>query len=264
MKPNIYMFHRVELGQKQDIAEVYYSRGMVHKTDEIFLHIDRLLEEGKQFGSIEQCAIDTQYFHLSFDDGYKEHLIVAHKLKERYSIEKNKATFSVNCGNSYTHEHTGMDVVYAAIMGDNLNKITSFFGIPKSEKNLEVIKQKIIRQSPHQLKEIPDIVPGLSRILSCIFLEKDDIREISKIFNIACHGMTHRDMTNHITDSEIEMQSAKELLEHELNIDIETFTYPEGKNNDLLRETCKACGFHNGLSISHRPGNSFCIGRKII
>jgi len=258
------MFHRIECEQKQNIHEIYYNRCMVYKINDLLRFVDTLLKEGKQFGSIEQCIQSRQYFHLSFDDGYKEHLIVARKLKEKYVIKQKHATFSINCGNSYTHEYTGMDVLYIAIILDKLNVINTFLKIPVSEKNIKVIKKELIKQTPQQLKKITEIVPELKKNLFNIFLDEKEIKELSAIFDVGCHGMSHRDMTKHIAVSRAEIMSAKYMLEHELNQNIKIFTYPEGKNNTQLQKICKSYGFIFALSISHFPENPFCVGRKII
>ena len=264
MKPNIYMFHRIKLEQEQYIPDIYYSRNMVHNIFNLYCFIDSLLKKGKQFGRIEQCMQSPQYFHLTFDDGYQEHLTLARKLKEKYLMSKEHVTFSINYGNSYAQEYTGMDVIYAALTNNNLNIIKSFLKIPESESDVKKIKKTLIQQPPERLKKIPDMIPGFRKIASDLFLVKEDIKKISELFNIACHGMTHRDLRKYIDASEAEILSAKNLLDHELNQEIKIFTYPEGKNNIQLQKVCKRCGFQLGLSISHLSENSFCVGRKII
>lgn len=264
MIPNIYMLHRIKLENDQYIPDIYYRRNMVHNLLNLFSFIDSLLKKEKHFGSIEQCMKSDSFFHLTFDDGYQEHLAVAQKLKEKYMMKKKHATFSINCGNSYTQNYSGMDVIYIALTNNNLNMIKTFLKIPESENDIKKIKRTLIQQSPERLKKIPDMVPGFRKIVSDIFLGKKDIKKISELFNIASHGMTHRDMRKHIDASEAEIVSAKELLEHELDQEINIFTYPEGKNNIELQKICKMCGFQLGLSITHLPENPFCVGRKII
>ena len=236
ISPNIYMFHRIKIEEKQYIPNIYYQRNMVHNVKDLFLIFDSFLEKGKHFGSIEKCINSEQYFHLSFDDGYKEHLAIARKLKEKYCIKRDHVTFSINFGNSFVHEYTGMDVVYYAIIHNKLKKLKAFLKIPDSEKDINLIKQTLIKQPPEVLKKIPNLFKGQNINLSNMFLEKNDIIEISKNFNIACHGMTHRDMTKHIEKSRTEILVSKKMLEKELNQKIKIITYPEGKNNEQLQK----------------------------
>ena len=103
-----------------------------------------------------------------------------------------------------------------------------------------------------------------SSVANNTFLDKSEIIELSKIFKITSHGITHRFLNSHKKESEKEILQSKIILENITNQNIDTFCYPEGKNDNDLQNYCKKAGYKYALSIKHEENNKFCVGRKIM
>ena len=94
------------------------------------------------------------------------------------------------------------------------------------------------------------------------FLDTKDIQELYKISTICSHGITHRDLTYHKENSNIEIMESKNILEKIINDKISIFVYPEGNSDDDLYKFCKNHKYEYSLSIKGKRNNHFCIGRK--
>lgn len=263
-KPNILMFHRVLIDNKQKINNWYFQRKMIIEIENLYKLIDIYLSNGYKTGSIKKCLENNNYFHLSFDDGFREHLKVAYLLKEKYNFDNNSISFSISVGNSINRYFTGMDLVYCILANNQIEKINVFFKTSFNVENIPEIKKNIASLKPEELKQLSNSFPELHKQLNDIFLDKSDILELSQIFKITSHGITHRFLTNHKKESEKEILKSKIMLEDITNQNIETFCYPEGKNDIELQNYCKKAGYKYALSIRHEENNKFCIGRKVM
>jgi peptidoglycan/xylan/chitin deacetylase (PgdA/CDA1 family) len=233
---NIWMFHRVRFSNNY-ISTVYDKRGMVHHFDDIINLIDSALESGKKIGSISQSLQDKNTIHLSFDDGYKEHLLVAEKLKEKYNFPLEAITFSINIRNSFYSEKLCMDMIYQ-VMDNHLCNIKL--------SSVNKIKNKIFSNKRY----IP-LLNNQKIDMENYFLNEDELISLSKLFSIASHCVNHTFLTS-LESSEVyyELDESKRFLESKLNITINTICYPEGKSNKEIREIAKNRGYKFGLSIS--------------
>ncbi len=263
-KPNILMFHRVQIDNIQKIINWYFQRKMIVEIENLYKPIDNYLSNGYKTGSIKKCVKDNKYFHLSFDDGFKEHLKVAYLLKEKYNFDYNSVSFSINISNSINSNFTGMDLVYCILENNLIEKLNHFLETDFNTKNIPEIKKHIANLKPEQLKQLSDYFPDLHEQLKNNFLDKYEILELSKIFKITSHGITHRFLTNHKKESEKEILQSKMVLENITKQNIDTFCYPEGKNDIELHNYCKKAGYKYALSIKHEENNKFCIGRKVM
>lgn len=264
IKPKILMFHRVKTDNEHTINNWYFQRKMVIKIENLYKLIDNYLNKNLKAGSILECTENNNYFHLSFDDGFKEHLKVAFLLKERYNFDYNSISFSISVANSINHNFTGMDIIYSILKNNRIGKLNLFFKTDFVAENIPEIKQYIANLEPEHLKQLSNYFPELRKELKNIFLDKSEIIELSKIFKITSHGITHRFLTNYKNESELEILHSKEILENITKQDIDTFCYPEGKNDFDLQNYCKKAGYKYALSIRHEENNNFCIGREIM
>lgn len=262
--PKILMLHRVKTTNKQRINIWYFQRKMVVEIEYLFDLIDSYLDKGLKAGSVEECIKNNKYFHLSFDDGFKEHLKVAYLLKERYNLKCNSVSFSVNIANSIQHNFTGMDLTYCILENNKIDKLNYFFKTNFSSENIPEIKNHIASLKPEQLNQLSNYFIELHEQLKSNFLNKYEIIELSKMFKITSHGITHRFLTKYIKESEEEILKSKIKLEELTGQQIDTFCFPEGKNNKELQNYCKKAGYKYALSIRHEDNNKFCIGRKIM
>ncbi len=84
----------------------------------------------------------------------------------------------------------------------------------------------------------------------------DELREMQKsgLITIASHTVNHINFKN-LSDSEIEKEvtESKKVLEKELQIPIDYFTYPEGDFTDRAREKIQKAGYKAALSMSLDP-----------
>jgi len=84
----------------------------------------------------------------------------------------------------------------------------------------------------------------------------NQLREMQKsgLITVASHTVNHLNMTN-LSDAEIEREvtESKKVLEKELGISIDYFTYPEGDFTERAKEKIKDAGYKAALSMSLDP-----------
>ncbi len=260
------MIHRIACCDN-DIPEIYFKRDMVIEIDGLIDFITNLENNGLKAGSLEDTLKEPNHFHLTFDDGFKEHLEIARKLKRIFDFGKKTMTFAINVGNSITSNYSGMDVLYTILEGNGENIIDKHFGINivnTGKETIKMLKRKIVAMSPNELDKIrDDFILGTEQ-LSTIFLNRTEIKELAQIATISSHGMTHRDLINHPEISKQEMKHSKRVLEELVGEKIQIFCYPEGKCNLQIQQFCRDAGYDFGLSIVHQQDDPYCIGRYCI
>jgi len=263
MKPNILMFHRIKLSNIHSINKLYYERKMVVNLEAVFKIIEDYFSNGYLFGNIEQCIKSDKYFHLSFDDGFKEHLEVAIILKEKYNPLKDAISFSVNIGNSIYQKYSGMDLVYELISQKKIGLLLDILKLDK-KSTIPDIKKRLLELNPKELFEISEQLNKYIKELKNIFLSKEEITKLSTFFLVNSHGISHRKLIKHNQQSKQEILKSKQILESITKQKIDTFCYPEGKNNKQIQSFVKSAGYKYGLSIRHETNNNYCVGRIII
>lgn len=261
---NILMIHRVLYYTEQKINPLYFDRDMVIGYKKLNNIVETYLNKGFKFGSIKECLDNpNEYFCLSFDDGYKEHLWVARYLAKHYDIKKEAMLFSINVGNSVYNTFSGMDIIYHLIQSERLEEVFHYFNIKIESNdifdNIHNLKEHYIKQPP---KCLFDFNKTFYQDLSFNFLNDKEIEELSKIATICSHGIYHRDLRFHKNDSKIEIVESKNILEKIINDKISIFVYPEGKSDNDLQEFCINYKYDYCLSIVNKKYNNFCIGRK--
>jgi len=255
---SFWMFHRVSISNYK-ISTLYNKSGMVHTFEEIISLIDTAVKEGRRFGSIKQALNNTDIIHLTFDDGYKEHLLVAKKLKEKYGFSPECITFSINVRNSFYFEKFSMDMIYKLIDDNRVDELNKILKIDlTSITDINDIKNEICDSM-----EYISALSALDIDISDCFLNDVEVIELSKLFSIASHCINHCYLTTLTEENATsELRKSKEFLEYKLGLPIETICYPDGKNNEHIRVLSKSCGYKYGLSL--RGGKSrYQIGRKI-
>ncbi len=84
----------------------------------------------------------------------------------------------------------------------------------------------------------------------------DQLREMqqSGLITIASHTVNHLNLLD-LDDAKItkELTDSKQVLEKELGIEIQYFTYPEGSYSDRVREKVKEVGYKAALTMSLDP-----------
>lgn len=258
------MVHRICM--ESPIDESYYSRNLVISKDRLFEVIETLLDKGVTPGSIEETIHDNKKFHLTFDDGYSEHLKIAKILKKNFSLAKEHCTFCINVGNSLHGNYSGMDLIYNTIKRDGIDGVVSY-AVNKDwnvDPNIKSIKNKYISLPPDEIKNFKNHFNFDVSKLESIFLDRNQIKNLSVLFNVASHGITHRDLRYHMDISEREILKSKKELEDLIESKVSIMCYPEGKNNKMIRKITKESGYEYGLSINNIVDDPFCIGRYCI
>ena len=257
------MFHRVQI-ETYEIPRIYKQRNMLVETNELMSLIEKILDNGFKIGSIQDTLNEPSFFHLTFDDGFKEHLEIAHLIKKEYNFKPDSMTFSINAGNSLDKCFTGMDVIYQMVQNHDKEKVIDIFQLNKDDSDTNLIseiKERIIGMNPDELITLGEEFEFDKSALEGTFLNANEVKELSQLFNIASHGQSHRDLTNHLHISSREMKESKTALERLINKRVITFCYPEGKNNKALQDSCRRAGYKYGLSINHEDDNPCSIGR---
>jgi len=251
------MFHRVRF-ENNHIGNIYDQRGMVHEFDDIIGLIDLAIKRGKKFGSIAQTLIDKNTIHLSFDDGYKEHLRVAKRIKEKYNFPFEAITFSINIRNSFYSKKLCMDIIYQWIENKDAKPFKELFDMALSNIDINHIKKIIFTD-----KNYIHLLNSYGVNLDEYFLNEAELIELSKLFSIGSHSINHSFLTLLSADEVYnELKQSKEFLELKLKIPIDTICYPEGKSNTNIENIAEKIGYKFGLSISGGT-NIYKIGRVI-
>jgi len=157
-----------------------------------------------------------------------------------------------------------MDLIYSIFETKQQSKLFEIIKFNQTQSyDFQIIKNLIFNFCKNELLELSNQFSDLHAKLKNTFLNAQEILELSKHFSIASHGVTHIFLTSDIENSKIEIQQSREFLESKINRKIDTFCYPEGKNNSTLHKFCQNAGYKYALSIKHEPENYYCIGRII-
>ncbi len=239
------MFHRIRC-ENNYIPNIYDKRCMVHQFEEIIDLIDLAIKKGNEFGSIAQALEDNNTIHISFDDGYKEHLWVAQALKQRYKFSFDTITFSINIKNSFYDKKLCMDILYEWIETKNFKPFEDLFDMKPSDIDVNVIKKKIFTDKKY-ISLLNRYYPKMQKY----FLDELEVIELSKLFSIGSHCINHFFLTSLDSDEVYnELNQSKRILESKLQISIDTICYPEGKSSGSIEKIAKSIGYKFGLSIS--------------
>ncbi|CAA6806813.1 MAG: Unknown protein [uncultured Sulfurovum sp.] len=256
---NVWMFHRIKM-LDNCMSDIYRERGMLHTIEELFCLIDTAIMEGYKFGSINEAIHCNKTVHLTFDDGYKEHLSVAKELKKRYDFSYNCITFAINIRNSFYEDKLCMDMLYQLIDKRRLNDMKKIFNIKSNNIELKELK-KIFFSTTQYIEEINKYVD-----MQNYFLDKEEVIALSKLFSIASHCINHCYLTS-LSDDDmyIELKVSKAYLSTLLNKEIEIICYPEGNHSNVINKVSKELGYKFGFSIfsKDREPKEFNINRSI-
>lgn len=258
---NIWMFHRVRLKDNY-ISNIYDKRNMVHNFNDIVCLIDKYFKLGYNFGSINEAINDKKVIHLTFDDGYKEHLVVAKKLKKKYNFSYNCITFSINVRNCFFDDKLSMDIIYELIDNNLLGELDLLSDISNST-SLSSIKKEMFTNTTQ--KTITLLNKNVD--MRDYYLNEEELIELSKLFCIASHCINHRFLTS-LSDEDInkELYDSREFLSRVLGVEINTICFPDGKHSEKINKISKKVGYKFGLSISSnfKDSKEYNINRVIL
>lgn len=259
---NILMIHHVHINSEQNISPLSYDRGMVISCYALDAIIKDFLDRGYQFGNLEECVKEPdKFFCLTFDDGFKEHLLVAKELQAAYSPKKSSMIFSISTGNISGKTYSGMEFIYRIIDSGYGQELKGLLGLFENS-SIKEIKAKYGQLDPEALRLVSE--KFINRVnMGGIFLSAQEIKELSNYGLIASHGVSHRDLTTNVETSLSEIADSKRDLEEIIQESVSAFCFPEGRYNDALLNCCKKAGYSMTLGINSIEKN-YCVGRKQI
>ncbi len=270
------MLHRISI-DGEAIHGIYRARqlGLSYDYEALINYLDTQLNNKYLLGSLKEAILDSQIIHLTFDDGYVEHLEVARRLKERYNLRRQDITFAINVRNSTKDLKICTDWFYL-MMHDNkaetLIELLYQSGYSKSlttndlTSSFEDIKSFIFRKN---ITEIKQFYKALSKVIKLsnhppFFLNEYQVLELSKLFSIASHSINHIYLNNlKDKDALYEIAQSKLELEKIIKQSVDVFCYPDGINTKRLQGLCQQTGYKYALSIKQdaQKHNPYCIPR---
>ena len=132
------MVHRIECNNSS-IDDIYYQRNLVFKIDELIEIINIILKSKYSFGTLKQSIETNNHLHITFDDGYKEHLTAAKKLKKEFGLEKEYCSFAINIGNSLLSDFFCRSwVTEKSFLINPPSQFTDFKKLPSSTLRIEI------------------------------------------------------------------------------------------------------------------------------
>ncbi len=272
---NVKMLHRIFF-ERDTIKDIYDSRkvGLAYSYREVVDFIDKALNDGYKLGSLQQALIDPSVIHLTFDDGYKEHLAVAKRLKAKYSLQRNSLTFCINVNNCTKTTKICTDVFYylfskgeMLFVEEQLKNIGLSIAGEDFFDCFEVIKKHIFNNKNQDTLHLFERLSNYCQEIGCElpFLDKAEVVELSQYFSIASHALHHFNLTS-LEDREkvYEMSHSKTTLQQLTNTQIDIFCYPDGACDDRLQKYCQDAGYSYALAIKENENsNNFCVPRDL-
>ncbi|MBA7554434.1 hypothetical protein ES705_47055 [subsurface metagenome] len=156
-RPVIIMVHRIEC-YDSSIDDHYYQRNLVIKIDKLIEIINKILKSRYSFGTLKQSIETSNHLHITFDDGYKEHLTAAKILKKEYrklGLKKENCSFAINIGNSLLSNFSGMDLIYNIIRNNSIEELCNYLSINHQKNcNIEFLKKIYNQMNMSEIRSI--------------------------------------------------------------------------------------------------------------
>ena len=271
------MLHRIYFGKECDQVAIYEKRklGLLHSYQSLIKYIDHKLDKGCQFGTLAEAIQNPNIIHLTFDDGYVDHIRVARELKQRYSLHREHIHFCINVRNSMKKTKVCTDIFYKLIQNNQYEKIIKCLlnmgyerpvDADKLIENFAMIKDFIFQKDFSEIMNffhtISNYVPHND--IDELFLKSGQVIELSKHFSIASHAINHVYLD--CLNEEIafnEIKESKKVLENLCDSKVDVFCYPDGRYTELLQHFCIQADYKYALAITpEKPDlNPYAIPR---
>ncbi len=234
---------------------------------------------------LNQVPCDSESIILTFDDGLKDHIAVAHLLKE---LGVDHAAFYIPVAPYLTgsvlavHKaqyirsifgprsldllvsacrELGIDLKDHYINNDELEQFQHSYSEQIDDPRTKEFKRLINFYGDLGLRDIVlDKIlehSGLSLAFEDVYLLESEICEINSMgFEIGSHGLSHTPLARLDSASQRdELYRSKEYLGHLVGTDIRSFCYPYGGKNSYNNSTLallKNIGYYNAISVEQR------------
>ena len=260
--------------------------------DDFYKEIKELIKIGYQFKNVTEAIRSMKngentdnILLLTFDDGLKDHIHVAHILKD---LGINKATFYIPIdsykSNRVLHVHKAHLVVSNQgekaldLLADASNRLNlpiidhsnyeierenykNAYARFKSDERIKEFKRLINFYGSMGARDqlLDEIIENIKVYKSSneIYLSLDEIKNIADMgFEIGSHGISHTILSrlNHAAQK-YELLESKLFLENLINNSIKSFCYPYGGKksyNNITLKLLKEINYHNAISVEKR------------
>ncbi len=258
MKKIVLMYHRVEDGNKKvsNFSTIYKFKRTVVSPQIIQRDVEFLRNRGwLHVGLSDFKHAEKGVFHLSFDDGYIDHIETVVPLLRKLKIKQ--ASFSITT--SVLENNVlplPLDLIYFHISHGSLKTTLRQLNLPEEQKlsrALEKIKILTNEMTPREIRILSKNLKIDSATLKEIkkqYMRKEDVVSLAEQgFEICSHGVTHRDLTANVKYSYKELKESKEYLANLIGEQINVFSFPDGQYNTEILRFCNKAGYKTMLAI---------------
>jgi len=173
---------------------------------------------------------------ITFDDGYKNNLLYAYPILKKYNLT---ATVFVTC--EFIDQNT----------------FTWWDRLEYSKKCVDFQRIKTLHPNniEKEVAEITGLRKNSKKPEEYDFMNWDDLKTISDVFEIGSHTLTHPILTIiPLEDAGREIFESKKQIEERLGKPINSFAYPNGDCNDKVVGLVEKAGYFRAVTYS--KGNS--------
>lgn len=218
----------------------------------------------EDFTEIDFSSVNQQYATISFDDGYKDNIVYAIPILNKYNV---KASFYVvtNCIDQniptwthvleYVFQHTSkteinldFDFLPLELKHNHFRNLESKLKFAKSlkpvlKKNNHENRNKVLTQINLVFNDV--VFPN-------IMMSWEDLKTIQlQGHSIGSHTISHCMLGTMENEEEIrnELKESKKIISYHLNTKVKTISYPVGSYNATTIMLSKEVGYEIGLAV---------------
>jgi len=261
MKKIILMYHRVQDKAESNInnfSNIYKKKQTLVSTEIVKSDVEFLENLGWSHVSLGKFIKSREkVFHLSFDDGYIEHLTIISPLLQNLNIRN--ASFCINTCILYDRMvPLPLDVIYFSISHNGLETTLKRLNLPNKLSllnSMKAMKSLTNRMTPIEIKRLPEDLKITSSEITIIrkqYLKPQDIVKLNEQgFTICSHGVTHRNLCKHRNISFSELKNSKKYLTKLIKKPVNVFSFPDGQYDKTLIKQCNKAGYEIMLAIQN-------------
>ena len=215
---------------------------------------------------------------ITFDDGYHDNLKIAAPLLEKYDLP---ATLFLCTGYVERREAQWIDELYTMFSWRSCHRLD----LPKlgvacdlGEKDqmtwsYDAISDKLLGSGQKSRRHLLDEINAQlqpRRDMPQLTLGWDDVRQLKRqypLFEIGLHTRDHMDLSR-LDDEQarVEIQRSQSDYEKEMGESARFFSYPYGRNNQLVRDCVRDLGFEGAVAtmptaLASRTDDRFALPR---
>ena len=215
--------------------------------------------------------LDKKYITVTFDDGYKNNLISALPLLEKYKVP---TTFFISsiCIEEEADKFLWLEITSALgyFNKNDLIEVNSliFKNLVCKEKNISLpdyIKNLSYEERDLVLKHLVDTYNVKSNLESLPeeiwkLMNKQELSQLaqSKFVTIGSHGHRHFNLANIKPEfAEEELRISKIMLEEITNSEVNLIGYPDGSYNEEVKDIAEKLGYIGQFAVNYKSPKDF-------